>query len=85
MTSAAPLTAAIANFLDPAICDCSEFAATSPSQDYAKDLKAKTALRSTSVQSRKSKGPTIAGWALDLVGGAKRDRTVDLYNAIVAL
>ena len=33
----------------------------------------------------KPKGPVVADRALDLVGGAKRDRTVDLYNAIVAL
>src|SRR5260370_30586346 len=33
----------------------------------------------------KTKGLAVASQALDLSGGAKRDRTVDLYNAIVAL
>ena len=37
------------------------------------------------VSAAKSKGPAVAGQALDLVGGAKGDRTPDLYNAIVAL
>ena len=34
------------------------------------------------VSAAKSKGLTVAGQALDLVGGAKGDRTPDLYNAI---
>jgi hypothetical protein len=33
----------------------------------------------------KTKGLAVASQALDFIGGAKRDRTVDLYNAIVAL
>jgi hypothetical protein len=33
----------------------------------------------------KKKGPALSGQPLDFIGGAKRDRTVDLYNAIVAL
>ena len=33
----------------------------------------------------KNKGSAISGQPLDFIGGAKRDRTVDLYNAIVAL
>ena len=33
----------------------------------------------------RTKGSAVSGQALDFVGGAKRDRTVDLYNAIVAL
>ena len=35
--------------------------------------------------SEKTKGLVIADEALVLFGGAKRDRTADLYNAIVAL
>ena len=33
----------------------------------------------------KTKGLAVTGQALVLIGGAKRDRTADLYNAIVAL
>ena len=33
----------------------------------------------------KKRGSAISGQPLDFIGGAKRDRTVDLYNAIVAL
>src|SRR6266851_5106342 len=33
----------------------------------------------------KTKGSAISGQPLDFIGGAKRDRPVDLYNAIVAL
>jgi hypothetical protein len=33
----------------------------------------------------KAKGPAVIRRALDLFGGAKGDRTPDLYNAIVAL
>ena len=33
----------------------------------------------------KTKGSAVASQALDFMGGAKRDRTVDLYNAIVVL
>ena len=35
--------------------------------------------------SKSERGQALAGRALRLVGGARRDRTVDLYNAIVAL
>ena len=42
-------------------------------------------LRQTSTDREMRKGPAGFGWALGLIGGANRDRTGDLYNAIVAL
>jgi hypothetical protein len=42
-------------------------------------------MRRAGLHAESIKGPTVSGQALDFIGGAKRDRTADLYNAIVAV
>ena len=54
-------------------------------RSHAANWRRAIAKRRRSCPPAKTKGLAVASQALDFIGGAKRDRTVDLYNAIVAL